>query len=410
MHLDAHDSAHPCFGPTPREAVLRVHLPVAPRSNLRLRFGSPRPAATAPAILPGEALAWLEDVAACGEPVGMVGITGPGEPLATPETTLETLRLARAKFPGLSLCLTTNGLVGRGPDDKAPNLEALAAELKELRLSHATLLVDAVRPEVAEKLYAWIRPGQRTMPLARAAAALVDAQRQLLLALVRAGITVKINTTVYTGLNAGHVEEIARTTAALGASIMNILPCPAPAETPDESATDAEAPCPPGSELLAMVRDRAARHLPLMTAFEECGDASLEAPNGHSAPASAILPRPSAERPNVAVCSASGMEVDLHLGQAPQFLIYGRREGLPVLLGTRTAPEPGSGSARWEKVAELLPDCFALLAAGAGESPRKSLAAKGLKVLLAEDGAGIDSAVDLLFGGGKKPGCGKKRA
>ena len=62
------------------------------------------------------------------------------------------------------------------------------------------------------------------MPLIRAAALLMQAQQEMLQALVRAGITVKVNTTVYFGLNADHVEEIACTAAKLGASIMNILP------------------------------------------------------------------------------------------------------------------------------------------------------------------------------------------
>ncbi|MGE4292831.1 MAG: NifB/NifX family molybdenum-iron cluster-binding protein [Desulfovibrio sp.] len=413
MHDHALNTAHPCFGQAPRESVLRVHLPVAPRSNLRLRFGSPRPASAAPAILPAEALAWLEDVIACGEPVGMVGITGPGEPLATPETTFETLRLVRAKFPDLPLCLTTNGLISPAPGGIIADLDAFAGECRLLRLSHVTLLMDAVRPEVAEKLYAWIRPGLKTLPLPRATALLMDAQSELLRALVRFGVPVKINTTVYTGLNAGHVEEIARTAASLGAAIMNILPCPALPEDAVEAFGIEDAPCPPGKELLATIRDRAARYLPLMTAFDECGDASLETPRGQSAPAAALLPRPTPERPNVAVCSVSGMEIDLHLGQAPQFLIYGRdnnRTGeLPTLLGTRPAAEPGSGNARWEQVAETLHDCFALLAAGAGEKPRTVLAAKGLKVLVCEEGAGIDASVDMLYGGGRKPGCGKKK-
>jgi hypothetical protein len=69
------------------------------------------------------------------------------------------------------------------------------------------------------------------------------------------------------------------------------------------------------------------------------------------------------------------MDVDLHLGQAKTFLIYGPREdGLNCLLDTRPAPSAGSGEARWDQLAETLQDCFALLAASAGQRPRKFLA------------------------------------
>jgi len=125
------------------------------------------------------------------------------------------------------------------------------------------------------------------------------------------------------------------------------------------------------------------------------------------------LPTPSGARVNVAVASSGGMEVDLHLGQAIKFLIFGPRadDGLPSLLGLRDAPDaagPGGGDARWLALAETLPDCFAVLVASAGARPREVLAEQGLSVLTAE--TDIQGAVDVLFGGGKRgKGNGKKR-
>jgi nitrogen fixation protein NifB len=94
------------------------------------------------------------------------------------------------------------------------------------------------------------------------------------------------------------------------------------------------------------------------------------------------------------------MEVDLHLGQAIRLMIYGPREdGLPCLLETREAPEPGTAD-RWGELAKILHDCFAILAASAGETPRRMLAEKGVKVLITQDA--IEGTVDVLYGGGKK--------
>ncbi len=95
------------------------------------------------------------------------------------------------------------------------------------------------------------------------------------------------------------------------------------------------------------------------------------------------------------------MEVDLHLGQAYQVLIYGpRQDGLICLLGSRPVPEPGSGNSRWEELAQTLTDCFAILAASAGESPRRVLGEHGITVLITD--SEIEGTVDLLYGGGKK--------
>ncbi|HER63369.1 MAG TPA: hypothetical protein ENO11_05265 [Desulfobacteraceae bacterium] len=113
------------------------------------------------------------------------------------------------------------------------------------------------------------------------------------------------------------------------------------------------------------------------------------------------MPRPTGARPNVAVLSANGMDIDLHLGQAIKALIYGHREdGLPCLLQARDLPEPGSGDTRWQQVAAILDDCFVLLAAYAGKKPREILASHGLPLLLMEDN--VEGTVDALYGGGRE--------
>ncbi len=133
----------------------------------------------------------------------------------------------------------------------------------------------------------------------------------------------------------------------------------------------------------------------------------LNTPGKDAAPVS-VMPKPSLARPNVAVVSSDGMDVDMHLGHAVKILIYGPREdGLQCLLETREAPEPGSGSSRWKKLATILHDCFVLLTASAGDTPRQILSRKGLSVLIT-DGE-IEGTVDVLYGGGKK-GKGRKSA
>jgi nitrogen fixation protein NifB len=385
---DIPNLSHPCFGIASSRTAGRLHLPVASRANSRIRFSPVSP--PGPAMTPEEGVAMLDRVIEAGTVIDIVGITGPGDPLAVPGPTLRTLRLVRDKYPDMALCLTTVGIGGA----------QVAEDLAAIGLSHVTVLVDAVYPEVAEKLYAWIRPSTKTVPLSQAARLLVEEQRQTVSAFVAAGLTVKINTTVYAGFNAGHVEQIATEMAALGAKIMAVVPY-------HPAGDDEDTPAETGSELMGTVRDRVARIIPLMPFRDECGaDVVGTVRPEKGGMAASALPRPAPGRPNVAVASASGMEVDLHLGHAVKLLIYGPREdGLACLLETREAPEPGGGTRRWEDLADILGDCFALLTASAGESPRQILNRRGVAVLVTE--GEIEGTVDVLYGGGRK-GKGRK--
>ena len=106
---------------------------------------------------------------------------------------------------------------------------------------------------------------------------------------------------------------------------------------------------------------------------------------------------PQRTRPLVAVASSTGTTVDTHLGHAREFRIYGSDEGMVGLIGTRPAPLPGSGDARWEGVAEILSDCTYLLVAGVGRKPLELLAERGLTVIEAE--GYVQSLVRQLYGG-----------
>lgn len=421
-----------------------IHLPVAARANTRRRFGEPENPGRA--LGAQDVLQWLDRVLAdkdAGVALTAAAISGPGEPLADPAPVIETLRGVHGKHPHLALSLVTNGLCAQDMD-----IFALAGELADAGLSKVTVLVDAVDPGLVAQIYAWIRPGKRTIPLPEASLMLVDAQARAIRAFRQAGLLVSARMTVLPGINEGHVEDVASVVATLGADLLDLAPCrTAPAVpaveipsatgcTPSECAScgtaktcASKAPAPevempesaplpalaPGR--LELLRQQAARYISLAPGDDPCGEDILWMEHaGSSAILSAGnpgLPKPSGARVNVAVASSSGMEVDLHLGQAIKFLIFGPRagDGLPSLLGLRDAPDaamPGGGDARWLALAETLPDCFAVLAASAGARPREVLAGKGISVLTAE--TDIQGAVDLLFGGGKRgKGNGKKR-
>ena len=111
---------HPCFDEEAHEWVGRVHLPVAPRCNIGCLFCERRvcanltaqhPGWTRRLLSPGEALDLVRDLVHA-RPGGrfVVGVAGPGEPLANAGT-FEALHLVGERFPHLTLCASTNGLL-----------------------------------------------------------------------------------------------------------------------------------------------------------------------------------------------------------------------------------------------------------------------------------------------------------
>jgi len=354
-----------------------LRLPVAPRhfaGSRRAGDGAPGRVLSVP-----EGFDRLQEHLRQSDSIRQVMVDGPGDPLATPETTREMVETIHAAYPRLDVTITTLGI----------GLDRWAGELAGRGAKGITLLVDAVEPRIIEKLFLWIRPGKKNLPLAEAAAILHHEQAGAFAACRAAGLEVTIRTTLYPGVNDGQVEQIARTMAALGARQMILLPFRSP-------AGDATSPPAGDCDLLAKCRLLAGQHLAMVEPCETPGP--LLSGAGYDAAKGRQLPTPAAARPNVAVVSASGMEVDLHLGQAGRILVYGPREdGLACLLATRPAPEPGGGGRRWEELAGRLSDCFALLAAGAGESPKTILAARGITVLVTE--GDITGLVDALYGG-----------
>ena len=364
-----------CCGKIPQWLI----LPVAPQAAARIRFCGE--AQLSQAVPLRGALTWIADLLAQGSDIAGLDLHGPGDPLATPAMTRDILAMLREQYPDLPLGITTLGL----------GLAEHAEVLAEQSVARVTLLLDAVTPQTVKKIYTWIRPGKRNTPLAEAAEILIEAQAKGIAACKAAGIGVSIQTTVYGGVNDQEVEEIARQGSALGADSMSLLP--------GKGWLNAEERLPlPSQETMAILAKNVAQHISVVCLPEQAlrGEHLPSADAGGPA-----VPKPTTARPNVAVLSANGMDIDLHLGQAIKALIYGPREdGLPCLLGTRDLPEPGSGDNRWEQVAEILKDCFVLLAASAGQKPRDILGGHGLTVLLLEDN--VEGSVDVLYGGGKK--------
>jgi nitrogen fixation protein NifB len=411
-HPDAKTAAHPCFSADAKHTNSRLHVPVAPKCNIQCNYcnrsydcvAESRPGVTSTILEPWQAERYAEELIASDPSMTVVGIAGPGDALANAAASLETLTLIHAAHPSVALCVATNGLA----------LPQHADALADAGVSHVTVTVNAVDPDIGKWLYAWVRDGKNVLRGRAAAELLWERQREGIAKLVARGVVVKINTIVVPEINSGHTGEIAAACKALGATIHNCM-----ALVPVAGAEFADVPEPSAAEMAA-ARAAAAVHLPQM---EHCARCRADAVGRIGAPMEpsqfTILERHSAAakpgRSLVAVASQEGMFVNRHLGEADELLIFAEGTGGEFIqVGVRQAPEPGNGSARWHDLADLLVDCRALLVSGIGPSPTEILRASGLRVYETE--GLVSDLVPKAFAGGeirkmKKPfkcgdGCG----
>jgi nitrogen fixation protein NifB len=374
-------SAHPCFDASARLKYARVHLPVAAACNVQCNFcdrkfdcaNESRPGVTSALLNPAQAADYVDDVLVRDPSIKVVGIAGPGDPLAASNATLGTLRLVRARHPELLLCVATNGLA----------LPKHAEALAELQVSHVTVTVSAVDPEIGGRLYAWILDGKDILRGREAGERIWEAQQAGIRALVKAGVLVKINSILIPGVNDHHLPEVARKVAELGAARFNCLPLHPVPTTPFGSIAE------PTKELVHQVRSAAGAHLPQM---EHCSRCRADAVGklGHVPSEEQLLllrshaakkPDP---RPYVAVASHEGVLVNQHLGEAASFYIFERRGDGFILVEKREAPDAGSGAERWRELANVLHDCRALLASGIGANPKSVLTECGVQAIETE--------------------------
>jgi len=92
-----------------------------------------------------------------------------------------------------------------------------------------------------------------------------------------------------------------------------------------------------------------------------------------------------------------GVLINQHLGEAEKLLIYGQSDERIRLIETRSTPEPGTGTKRWNQLAAQLSDCRMLLVSGIGNNPQTVLNGSGVEIAVCE--GLIDEAVRRVFFG-----------
>ena len=109
---------HPCYSEEAHHFYARMHVAVAPACNIQCHYcnrkydcaNESRPGVVSELLSPDQAAKKVLAVASEIPQMTVLGVAGPGDPLANPERTFDTFRQIADNAPDIKLCLSTNGL------------------------------------------------------------------------------------------------------------------------------------------------------------------------------------------------------------------------------------------------------------------------------------------------------------
>jgi nitrogen fixation protein NifB len=227
-HIREKVQNHPCYSEDAHHYFARMHVAVAPACNIQCHYcnrkydcaNESRPGVVSELLTPDQAVKKTMAVAAKIPQMTVLGIAGPGDPLANPERTFATFRMLTERAPDIKLCVSTNGLA----------LPESVDELAKANIDHVTITINAVDADIGAQIYPWIYWKNRRVKGRKGAQILIDQQQKGLEMLVARGILVKVNSVMIPGINDRHLAEVSRIVKSKGAFLHNVMPLIAEAE------------------------------------------------------------------------------------------------------------------------------------------------------------------------------------
>lgn len=250
---------HPCFSEQACHAFGRCHLPVAPRCNIQCNYcirdfdcvNESRPGVTTKVLDPDAAIDMVRKVMEKFNYIKVIGIAGPGEPLAN-EGTFETLRRLHKEFPSVIKCISTNGLL-------LPDKIDL---LHEYDVGNITVTLNAIDPEIGAKIYQFIDYKGKRYTGVEGARILLENQLKGIEMAVDRHMIVKVNTVYIPGINEDHIPEIAKKVGEMGVYNFNLIPLIAQYKFADIT--------PPTPEMKRKMQDECSKYVKQMRHCQRC--------------------------------------------------------------------------------------------------------------------------------------------
>ncbi len=415
---------HPCYSEEAHHHYARMHVAVAPACNIQCNYcnrkydcaNESRPGVVSELLTPEEAAHKVLVIAGKIPQMSVLGIAGPGDPLANPEKAFRTFELIAEKAPDIKLCLSTNGLM----------LPDYVDRIKQLNVDHVTITINMVDPEIGAKIYPWVHYRRKRYKGIEAARILHERQMEGLQALQEADILCKVNSVMIPGINDHHLPEVNEVIRSKGAFLHNIMPLiSAPEHGTYFGLNGQRGPTP---KELKTVQDNCAGNMKMMRHCRQCRadavgllgedrsqeftkDKFMEMESDYNietrqevhagiekfkeelklAKQKVKPTQKVADSPKVlvAVATKGGGLVNQHFGHAKEFQIYEVDANEAKFVGHRKIDhycQSGYGEeATLEHTIKAIADCKAILVSKVGECPKADLETAGLIVVEAYD-------------------------
>jgi len=416
---------HPCYSEEAHHHYARMHVAVAPACNIQCNYcnrkfdcaNESRPGVVSELLTPEEAAHKVLVIAGKIPQMTVLGIAGPGDPLANPEKTFRTFELIAEQAPDIKLCLSTNGLM----------LPEYVDRIKQLNIDHVTITINMVDPEIGEKIYPWVHYKRKRYRGIEGVRILHERQMESLQALKEADILCKVNSVMIPGINDEHLVEVDRVIREKGAFLHNIMPLiSAPEHGTHFGLTGQRGPTP--KELKKLQDDCAGSNMKMMRHCRQCradavgllgedrsqeftkdkfmdmaptydletrqqvhaGIEHFQAEQNQKKAKVAKNPQAAATpKILVAVTTKGSGIVNQHFGHAKEFQIYEVDANEVKYVGHRKIDQycqTGYGEeATLENIIEAISDCKAVLTAKVGNCPQESLKKAGIEPVEAYD-------------------------
>ncbi|OAA83889.1 nitrogenase cofactor biosynthesis protein NifB [Clostridium ljungdahlii] len=403
---------HPCYNCIAHKYA-RMHIPVAPKCNVSCNFcnrkydcvNETRPGVTSEVLTPEGARDKFKIVRDKVKNLTVVGIAGPGDPLANFDETKKSIELIKKESKDITFCLSTNGLM----------LPFYADKLIELGVTHLTVTINEVDPKIGGKIYKFVNYLGDVFVGEEAGRVLLNNQLSGLKYAARKGIVCKVNIVMIKGINDLHIPEIVKKVKECGAYMTNIMPLiPVKGSVFENNPTVTEV------ELNDMRRDceltlkqmyhcRQCRADAIGTLdndvsgeFRESTESSQNSENNLE---DKNIIQLKSYKYRFAVASKSGVSIDEHFGHATEFYIYDVindeikfREKRKVNRYCSGGYDCGEHEDRIKNIIKSVIDCNAVLVVRAGFEPIDRLHEKGIRLfqMYQEINEGIRKAAKLL--------------
>lgn len=250
---------HPCFSEKACHSFGRCHVPVAPKCNIQCNYcirdfdcvNESRPGVTTKVLNPDDAMELVKKALDEYGYIKVIGIAGPGEPLANEET-FETLRRLNEQYPNVIKCISTNGLL-------LPDKIDL---LQKYDVGNITVTLNAIDPEIGAKIYQFVNYEGKYYTGVEGAKILLSHQLKGIEEAVKRHMIVKINTVYIPGINDKQIPEIAKKVGEMGVYTFNVIPLIAQYKFADIT--------PPTMEMKRKMQDECAKYIKQMRHCQRC--------------------------------------------------------------------------------------------------------------------------------------------